>query len=256
MALASVVACVLGMINYFSSVVPPAASTYPGRFQAGVAIDSANTLWIAGGQDTSGNHYNDVWQSTDLGASWVCQSCKNSAPTANNTFAPRYDAALVTQGTTKLYLIGGFDGTTFFNEVSASTDAGVTWQTIAASNTAGFQGAPGPARAWFTSDASTLILLYGTHLWTVSADWSTYVDQGALSFGGQAVVRSQYGAQFIPSSNWLVIAGGHVEGSASTNQVWGSLLTGANPSAFSLLNASAPWSRAACLAWHWTHRAT
>lgn len=237
--------CSAPPINYFASLIPQTASTYPGRYQAGVAIDSADTLWIAGGQDTRGNMYNDVWQSSDLGASWVCQSCKNPAPTAANTFAPRYDAALVMQGTSKLYLIGGFDGTNFFNEISASTDAGVTWSTIAASTTAGFQGTPGPAFAWWTSDASVLVVIFGTHLWTVAAGFTTFVDQGALTFGGQAVIRYQYGAQFIPSTGWLVIAGGYLAGSSATTDVWASQITGAGATlnAFTLMTAAAPWSK-------------
>lgn len=84
-------------------------------------IGGSEKLWLIGGFDGTSSK-NDVWSSTD-GATWT-QSTLSGTP-----FSARQGHGLVAaniDGSEKLWLIGGFDGTKYKNDVWSSTD-GANW---------------------------------------------------------------------------------------------------------------------------------
>ena len=94
-----------------------------------VSVDS--DIYIIGGFDGT-NRLNDVWKSTDGGATWSEVTTGTTA--ANTLFSGRNDhsSVVVDSGPNAgIYVIGGTNGTNLFNEVWKSTDDGATWSQVA-----------------------------------------------------------------------------------------------------------------------------
>lgn len=106
----------------FTARQAPAATVFNGK------------MWLVGGFD--GTYLDEVWSSTD-GSTWT----QETTPSASGaTYSGRYYAAVVTFNN-RLYIIGGTDASTKFNDVW-STDGSGTWQrdTAAAFSTGGRNG--------------------------------------------------------------------------------------------------------------------
>jgi len=76
-------------------------------------------MWIIGGWDGA-TYYNDVWNSVD-GVTWI--------PVTTAPFSPRYThgAVVFDAGSgPRMWVIGGYDGTSYFNDVWSSAD-GANW---------------------------------------------------------------------------------------------------------------------------------
>jgi hypothetical protein len=139
-ALLSVLSCsavLPSSIGYWSSTVPPSGTTPPSVYQArsgfSTAVDPNNAIFVVAGLSLTAASSNDAWMSTDSGASWSCQTCKNIEAPA---FSPRHNAGLGinpvagSQGGFTMYLIGGIeDGGSGLpvNDQWNSTDQGITW---------------------------------------------------------------------------------------------------------------------------------
>jgi len=78
------------------------------------------SIVLMGGWDVGGYPTNDVWRSTDKGATWTEQN-------AAAAWAPRYRHTSVVLPDGSIVLMGGNDGSSYRNDVWRSTDKGVTW---------------------------------------------------------------------------------------------------------------------------------
>ena len=78
------------------------------------------SIVLMGGWDAAGYPTNDVWRSTDKGATWTEQN-------AAAAWVPRYRHTSVVLSDGSIVLMGGNDGSSFRNDVWRSTDKGVTW---------------------------------------------------------------------------------------------------------------------------------
>lgn len=85
---------------------------------------SDDTLIMAGGYGGIGYHMNDVWKSTNYGATWTQQ-------TASASWAARDGPAFVTLADDTIVIVGGGYGTPlYFADVWISADEGVNWTRI------------------------------------------------------------------------------------------------------------------------------
>lgn len=92
-------------------------------------IGDGGFVYLMGGQDGSGTHFNDVWRSSD-GITWTQQ-------TSAAGWAVRRNARSVVLGNSgNLLVIGGRNSGGFFNDVWSSTNGGVSWSMLTAA--AGF----------------------------------------------------------------------------------------------------------------------
>src|SRR5690606_3640653 len=76
-------------------------------------------MLIMGGGFTS-TYVNDVWRSTDKGATWTQM-------TANAGWSARYMSSSVVLPDGSIILMGGGNASSTFSDVWQSTDMGVTW---------------------------------------------------------------------------------------------------------------------------------
>ncbi len=83
-----------------------------------------SSIILMGGQNISG-YKNDVWRSTDNGATWT------QIPTGLPMWSARAFHSSVVMPDSSIVLMGGYDGA-FKNDVWRSTDNGATWTQITA----------------------------------------------------------------------------------------------------------------------------
>jgi hypothetical protein len=92
------------------------------HFSAGVMPDGS--IVLMGGLGNSGSPMNDVWRSTDEGATW-----KLVTPDAG--WPARYGESSVVMPDGSIVIMGGLNGN-LFNDVWRSTDDGTTWTELSA----------------------------------------------------------------------------------------------------------------------------
>lgn len=115
-----------------------------------------NKMWVVGITGSPSGNKNTVWYSTD-GISWTktTSSASFSGPTGKYEFPfSSFD--------NKLWVIGGWNGTTAFNDVWSSSD-GVTWDLIS------------DAAPWDVRTGQSLVS-YNSRLWAIGGNGRTYVD--------------------------------------------------------------------------------
>ena len=95
--------------------------TFTKRQKFGTVVIGKD-IYIIGGYSDSGVHLNDVRKSSDEGQTWV-EIVKNAE------FPPRYGHRALVLGNS-IYVIGGFDGRTYYKDVWESTDFGKTWEEL------------------------------------------------------------------------------------------------------------------------------
>jgi PKD repeat protein len=94
-----------------------ASPVWPARYaHTGVALPDGSIV-IMGGLDNSDNLLNDVWRSTDIGASWLQQ-------TGSAGWSPRSDFSSVAMPDGSIVVMGG---TGLTHDVWRSTDNGASW---------------------------------------------------------------------------------------------------------------------------------
>jgi hypothetical protein len=181
-----------------------------------------------GGNSASGT-LNDVWRSTDKGATW-------SQITANANWSARKGLRAVSAGQNSILMTGGMDGSnTVQNDVWWSTDDGQNWIRLTAH-------AEWAARYEHTLNMlsdGTLVVMGGSNgattlndVWTASAaDWSTWTEQTASAPWS---IRSGQSTQVL-SDNSLLLMGGYPD----KHDVWRSTSQGAT---WVQQTGSASWS--------------
>ncbi len=97
---------------------------WSGRSDPVVVTLSDDSIVLMGGRDSSYNELNDVWRSTDMGATWTQM-------TANASWSARWHHTAVALSDDSIVLIGGEDENGhLLNDVWISTDMGATWTEI------------------------------------------------------------------------------------------------------------------------------
>jgi hypothetical protein len=157
-------------------------------------------LWVIGGWDGA-TVYGDVWNSTD-GAAWN--------PVTTAPFAPRYAHASVVfdDGSgpgPRLWIIGGYDGVSTYNDVWASRD-GVIWTQITAS--AGFSPRYYPS-----------CTVYNNRIWLFGGgSGSTYFTDVWSSADGAVWQQELATVPFAPRIGHVLLT--HDDGTAAGNRLW------------------------------------
>lgn len=187
---------------------------WPVRFQQCTVAMTDGTIILMGGGERGKTIYNDVWKSTDHGASWNLVN-----PSAGWGRRYAHSAAILPDGT--IILVGGDSGTRFLNDVWRSTDGGVSWTLVNASTgwtPRVFMGLT------VTSDGS-IIAAGGTlaGAYTQFDDVWRSTDQGATwtLVNGEPGWSARYGHSMItlPDDSILII-GGYTFGSGYWNETW------------------------------------
>jgi PKD repeat protein len=94
-------------------------------YHTSVAMPDGSIVLMGG--DSSGRK-NDVWLSTDKGATWT-----EKKPNDANGWSARYGHTSVVMPDANIVLMGGYDGSGYKNDVWLSTDKGATWTQVTAS---------------------------------------------------------------------------------------------------------------------------
>ncbi|HEY5038682.1 MAG TPA: hypothetical protein VIJ93_06390, partial [bacterium] len=152
-----------------------------------------NQIWVIGGQDSTGAR-NDVWYSGD-GTNW--KSTTGGVPTATNTptgtvtpstpvsiFSPRYGhQAMVFKN--KMWVIGGYDGTNYKNDVWSSWDGKIWSQATTA--------------AGFSTRAFSMGVSYNNNMWVIGGQNSNGVTNDVwYSSDGMSWTQATASAAFAP----------------------------------------------------------
>jgi PGF-pre-PGF domain-containing protein len=179
--------------------------------QTSVVMQDGSII-LMGGRTDNGGRFNDVWRSTDKGATWLQQ-------TASAGWTPRYGHTCIITPDNSIILMGGFDSNGLTNDVWKSTDNGVTWT----KNTA---NAVWPARYMHTSvvmpDGNILLMggvigggLNANDIWK-SADSGISWTKIGTDDGWDA--RNAHTSVVIPDGS-IVLMGGSTN-NGNKNDVW------------------------------------
>jgi hypothetical protein len=158
---------------------------------------------------------NDVWLSTDKGATWTQQ-------TANAGWTPRYGQSSLAMPDGSIVMMGGFDGS-FKNDVWQSTDYGATWT----------QQKPNDANGWSGRNRHSTVVMqdgsivlmggydtpsddYQNDVWRSTNNGATWtlVNNNAWLTGLQSSE-----AAAMPDGS-IIFTGGYGPGITFTNDVW------------------------------------
>jgi photosystem II stability/assembly factor-like uncharacterized protein len=201
--------------GYFSSVAMPDGS-----------------IVLMGGEGNNGN-YNDVWRSTDDGATWM-------EMTANAEWTARASQSSVALPDGSIVLIGGGDSSGDRNDVWRSTDDGATWTQMTAN------------AGWIPrSDLSSVVMPDGSIIVSGGTLPGGYVqfndvwrstDKGAtwmeMTANGGWYKRYGHRTVAMPDGS-IVLTGGYSFGPSFQNDVWRSTDYGVT---WTQVSAGAGWS--------------
>jgi len=207
-----------------------ADAAWPGRYgHTSVALPD-NSIVVMGGYDASYARLNDVWRSTDQGATWT-------EMTAEAAWSGRTEHASVALPDGSIVVMGGIDDSSqWLHDVWRSTDQGATWTQMTAN-------AAWSARYGHTSVALAdgSILLMGGADGDHAGDVWRSTDQGAT--WTQMTAEAEWPARVFHNSNALpdgsvVIIGGQSAVVVECKDVWRSTDQGAT---WTQLSANAEW---------------
>jgi N-acetylneuraminic acid mutarotase len=111
------------------------AIEWPARSNhSSVALPDGSIVLMGGyGYDLAFTYLNDVWRSTDQGATWTQM-------TAAAEWTARNEHTSVVLPDDSIVLMGGWDGSNYLNDVWRSTDQGATWTQMTAAAEWGARG--------------------------------------------------------------------------------------------------------------------
>jgi PKD repeat protein len=188
-----------------------ASSGWTPRYRPTSVVLSDDSIIMLGGEYTSGSNLNDVWMSTDKGATWTQR-------TSSAGWAGRQMFATVVLPDSSLLVFGGSTGggTTRFNDTWRSIDKGATW--VQVNSSAAWSARDGHTGVAFPN-GDVLLLGGGTTLnfndtW-VSRDKGATWQVANLTSGWKG--RGVFTANLLPDGN-IIIVGGWTSG--MVNDVW------------------------------------
>ena len=190
------------------------------------------SIVLMGGWDGS-SYMNDVWRSTDNGATWTQMN-------ANAGWSVRYGHSSVVMPDGSIVLMGGWDGNFLKNDVWRSTDNGATWTQVTAS--AGWS-----ERAHHSSVVmpdGSIVLIGGyigidnfkNDVWRSTDNGATWTQMTA-SAGWTA--RCAHSSVVLPDGGIVLMGGMDNVNSYKNNDVWRSTDNGAT---WMQMTASAGWT--------------
>ena len=191
----------------------------------GSAVSGSALVRCGGGYNTL---HNDVWMSTDLGATWALQ-------TAQARWAPRIDHNLVAFPDHTIMLLRGYQSGTYLDKVFVSRDYGASWDVVARKPP--FEG----------SEATVTLLLRDGSLLMATGDGGSQVadgtvwrstDRGAtwVNVGvGPWAGRRLFDAVVLPDDSVVVMGG---LGSTPLGDVWASFPTATDSPTWSSIPCS------------------
>ena len=180
-----------------------ATAPWTGRYQhTSVALPDGSIVLMGGENFRLSVRFNDVWRSTDQGATWTRMTA--AAPW---TARDRHASVALPDGS--IVLMGGYDGNRR-NDVWRSTDQGAAWTQMTAS-------APWTARSSHTSVAlpDGSIILMGGYYWDGSSNrlndvWRS-TDQGAtwtqITAAAGWTARYDHSTVALPDGSIVLMAG-------------------------------------------------
>ena len=198
--------------------------------QSAVALPDKSIVLMGGRWGSSSQVYNDVWRSTDEGATWTQQNASAGWPA-------RYGQSAVALPDSSIVLMGGYSGG-YKNDVWKSADNGITWLRVNAS--------PGWASRYeFTTAAypdNSFILVGGSQgssplyndTWRSEDDGFTWVQ---MNSSGQWAARNQLSSVVMPDSSAVLFGG--IGGSVNWNDTWRTTDNGAH---WLQINSSSGWT--------------
>ena len=203
-----------------------------GGFNSVAMPDSS--IILMGGQDINGMK-NDVWRSTNNGASWTQM-------TAGAEWSERMYSRIVKMPDGSIILMGGQDINGMKNDVWRSTNNGASWTLVTAN--AGWS-ARSSHRAVTTPDGS-IILMGGWDGISNKNDVWRSTNNGAswtlVTANAEWSARRGFGGVVMPDGSIVVMGGQDING--PKNDVWRSTNNGAS---WTLVTANAEWSARASL---------
>lgn len=102
------------------------STDYGNKYTHGFVIDSDDNLYVMGGYELNSGDTNDVWKSTDGGATWT-------EVNPNASWKKRRFTRAAIDSNDNLYIIGGSEvdaGSSLIGDVWKSTDGGDSWTEI------------------------------------------------------------------------------------------------------------------------------
>jgi PKD repeat protein len=207
-----------------------ASAGWPGRWYHTSVVLPDGSIVLMGGSNGGSSYMNDVWRSTDNGATWTEVNVD-----AGWSGRLEHTSVVLSDGT--IVLMGGEDYYGFKNDVWQSTDNGVTWTEVNAN-------AEWPARYEHSSVAlpdDSIVLMGGSDglgnyndVWRSTDEGETWAEVNT-SAGWSA--RVSHTSVALPDGS-IVLMGGYSSG-PRMNDVWRSTDKGAT---WTEVNANAGWS--------------
>jgi len=147
-----------------------ATAGWSKRCSFGVVVFD-NKMWVMGGYDGS-DHLNDVWYSSD-GASWI--KVLDNDPSDTDRWSPRANFGVVVFDN-KMWVMGGYDGSNYLNDVWYSCD-GKNWSQVTT---------PPP----FSARSNHTSLVFDNKMWVMGGyDGSNYLDEVWYSSGYERLFK-------------------------------------------------------------------
>jgi hypothetical protein len=189
------------------------------------------TIILMGGNDGAGK--NDVWRSTDNGATWTLVN-------ANAGWSPRQEHSSVVMPDGTIVLLGGSTASGYVNDVWQSGDQGTTWIRVNAST------------GWTPRDSLAIVVLPDSSIivsgGTLAGGYSQFNDVWRSTDKGVTWTEMTPHAQWSPRyghrtvvmpDGSIVLTGGYTFGTGRfMNDVWRSSDKGAT---WTLVNANTGW---------------
>jgi hypothetical protein len=188
------------------------------------------SIVLMGGYD--GTRRNDVWRSTDQGATWT-----QMTPAAPWTGRDRHTSVALPNG--NIVLMGGYDGSNYLNDVWRSTDQGATWTQMT------------PAAPWTPRrDHTCVVLPDGSIVLMGGLDggyrrdvWRS-INQGAnwtqMTTAAEWAAREDHTSVALPDGSIVLMGGYYWAGTGIyLNDVWRSTDLGAT---WDQMTAAALWT--------------
>ena len=186
----------------------------PRLGQSSVVMHDGSIILMGGGDSMVGGLKNDVWRSTDKGATWTQQ-------TASAGWAPRSGQSSVVMYDDVIILMGGGDfvGDNVKNDTWRSTDQGATWTQVNASS--GWSARAGHSS--IVMPDGNIVLMGGGDSRGVKNDVWRLPDKGAtwtqITASAEWKPRRDFTTVGLPSGN-IILMGGIGDDNNNKNDVW------------------------------------